>query len=82
MRTTIELPDPLYRKIKSQAARAGLPMNEFVRQLLERGLIAGTPVASPGAARSAPPRLRVGQPLRRVGFSNAGLCELLDDSAD
>jgi len=34
MRTTIDLPDPLFRKVKSAAAERGLKLKEFIAQSL------------------------------------------------
>jgi hypothetical protein len=36
MRTTIELPDELYLRVKHEAVERGLPIRELVRQALER----------------------------------------------
>ena len=41
VRTTIDLPDELYRTLKTRAAIRGVTMRELVRQLVEQGL-AGT----------------------------------------
>ena len=38
MRTTLELPDGLYRRVKHEAVERGLPMRELVRQALEQML--------------------------------------------
>jgi hypothetical protein len=34
VKTTIELPDELFREVKATAARRGLPLREYVRQAL------------------------------------------------
>jgi hypothetical protein len=50
MRTTIDLPDPLFRKVKSAAAERGLKLKEFIAQSLtstinnEQGATAGSTV--------------------------------------
>jgi plasmid stability protein len=38
VRTTIDLPDELYRTLKTRAAIRGVTMRELVRQLVEQGL--------------------------------------------
>jgi len=38
MRTTLDLPDPLYRRLKLQAAREGKTLRELVIRYLEEGL--------------------------------------------
>ena len=45
MRTTLDLPDPLYRRLKLQAAREGKTLRELVIRYLEEGLRRGE---SPG----------------------------------
>lgn len=49
MRTTVDLPDDLYRQAKSEAALRG----RRLRDLLEEGLrqVLGLPVRTPGARR-------------------------------
>ncbi|ETN88393.1 hypothetical protein CSW37_01575 [Thermus scotoductus] len=38
MRTTLDLPDPLYRHLKLQAAKEGKTLRELVIRYLEEGL--------------------------------------------
>ena len=38
MRTTIDLPDSLYRSLKTQAAASGTTLRELVQRLIEQGL--------------------------------------------
>ncbi len=38
MRTTIELPDELYRTLKTRAAISGVTMGELIQGLIEQGL--------------------------------------------
>ena len=40
MKTTIEIPDPLFRKAKSTAAERGQPLKEFVAEALQEKLAA------------------------------------------
>ena len=42
MRTTIDLPDDLYRRAKATAARRGMKLKDLVAEMLERGLNAPT----------------------------------------
>jgi hypothetical protein len=46
MRTTIDLPDPLFRRSKAAAALAGVPLREFVAAAL-RAYLAGHGEAVP-----------------------------------
>lgn len=54
MRTTIDIPDDLYRGLKARAGLAGITLRELVQQLIERGLRA--PAATTGTTgRPDPP---------------------------
>lgn len=52
MKTTLDLPDDLVRRIKIEAARSDRKLKELVAQLLEAGLRAGRD----GGAAAAPPK--------------------------
>jgi hypothetical protein len=79
MRTTVDLPDALYRQLKAHAALQGVPMKDLLLAFVERGLR-----APPGAAEAAAPAQRPlptlhGHPALPAGaFSNAGLFDLLE----
>ncbi len=47
MKTTIEIPDPLFRTAKSRAAERGQSLKEFVAEALQEKLLARTGKASP-----------------------------------
>jgi hypothetical protein len=56
VRTTIELPDELYRTLKTRAAMSGVTLRELVQGLIERGLKQpDTTATRAGAARTPPP---------------------------
>ena len=38
MRTTIDIPDTLYRSLKTQAAASGTTLRELIQRLIEQGL--------------------------------------------
>ena len=94
MRTTLDLPDPLFRTLKARAAMDGTTLKELVLRFVQRGLNeadAPSPLATrerapfvvPGAlrdntAQSTTPRL----PLDPALLSNAGLHALLDAEDD
>lgn len=42
MKTTIEIPDPLFRKVKSKAAERGQTLKDFVAEALRERLAPGT----------------------------------------
>lgn len=48
MKTTIEIPDPLFRKAKSSAAERGQTLKEFVTDALQEKLTAQTKHARTG----------------------------------
>ena len=48
MQTTIEIPDPLFRKAKSKAAERGQTLKELVTEALQEKLAAGARKARPG----------------------------------
>lgn len=79
MRTTVDLPDALYRQLKAHAALQGMSMKDLLLAFVERGLR-----APPGAAEVEVPAQRPlptlhGRPaLPAEAFSNAGLFDLLE----
>jgi hypothetical protein len=56
MRTTIDLPDPLFRRAKARAALSGLTLKELITRWVERGLREdeGPPAASGRSVRALP----------------------------
>jgi hypothetical protein len=56
MKTTIEIPDPLFRKAKSTAAERGQTLKEFVGEALQEKLAANAS------------RVPVGEPAWMQGF--------------
>jgi len=69
MRTTVELPDPLFRRVKSAAALRGSSLKEFIREALQQAV----------AARRTGRRRKVRLPLVRskrpgaLGLTNADI---------
>ncbi|NCC38651.1 MAG: hypothetical protein EOM21_04260 [Gammaproteobacteria bacterium] len=53
MRTTLDLPDETFRRLKAQAALRGMKLKELVAQFIERGLAAGT--NAPASLSERPP---------------------------
>lgn len=73
MRTTVELPDPLFREVKAAAARRGTSLKVFIRSALEKELQAAAPA---GARRIEFPLLKSSQP-GSLRLSNADIDDLL-----
>lgn len=78
MRTTLELPDSLFKHLKTRAAMEGSTLRDLVVQLVERGLQAPATTQSESATL---PSIRLGAPmaLQAHEFSNANLSALLDE---
>ena len=78
MRTTVDLPDDLYRRLKARAALGGLRVRELMTHYLERGL-ESLPDESADQPRSQPAVAvpRTGKPIRAL--SRAQLQRIEDD---
>jgi len=78
VRTTLELPDPLFARLKARAASEHLTLKQLLRSYVELGLNAAP--AGSGSQRSAHTLPRVEGPLAISGehLSNATLFDLLD----
>jgi len=55
MRTTIDLPDELYRTLKTRAAISGVTLRDLIQHLIEQGLGSGEQANSASASRPPPP---------------------------
>jgi len=76
VRTTLDLPDSTFRKLKAEAALRGLKLKEILCQLIEAGLAAGQPAAS-APRRSKLPLIRKATGKPHPALSNARLNEIL-----
>jgi len=81
MRTTLDLPDPLFRELKARAAHQGRKLKELVTAYIEAGL-SGPEVPQQAPAR--PPRSPLPTPRRATGhaipaMTNAEMQAILDD---
>jgi len=47
MKTTLEIPDPVFRKAKAQAAERGIPLRQFVTEAVQEKLATAKPVDKP-----------------------------------
>ncbi len=80
MRTTIDLPDHLYRELKVLAAQRGVALKDVVQEFVERGLRAPAP-PEPRGRVPAFPSISIGKPYSKALTSNAALFELLNKSS-
>ena len=78
MRTSIDIPDDLFRHLKTRAALEGTTLRELVLGLIARGL---SSPAVPAAAPVALPSISLGAPmaLGAAELSNASLGAYLDE---
>jgi len=78
MRTTLELPDSLFARLKARAANERMTLKQLLRSYVEQGLSAAPERA--GLTRSAAtlPRLDGSLAIKDHQLSNATLYELLD----
>lgn len=76
MRTTLELPDPLFRELKAQSALRGVKLKDFVAELLQSGLARGVSPTEP-RPRSPLPLIRKATGLRHPAYSNREIDALL-----
>ena len=74
MRTSIDLPDDLFREAKARAARRGVPLRELVTNALRRELAIEADHA--GSESVSLPLVRSSRP-GRLKLTNAGIEELL-----
>jgi hypothetical protein len=76
VKTTIEIPDPLFRKAKSKAAENGQTLKELVTQALEEKLGRG----AGGAQLGEPEWMRGFGKLRRLGRETKRVQKRIDQA--
>jgi len=84
MRTTLEIPDELYRSLKARAALRGVPVREIVTQLIDIGLRSVPSAASTGHRRHAPPPVAIppgGLPIAALSREDKIREEEMEDEA-
>ena len=80
MRTTLDLPDSVFRQLKAKAALEGTTLKALLSTLIARGLqVPRSDAAGRSPAPSLPPSIKLGRPLKLRKPSNARLFELLDE---
>lgn len=78
MRTTLDLPDPTFRKLKAEASLRGLKLKEMVCQLIEAGLASKDVGNRVSRQRRSPlPVIRKACGSRHPALSNASIDEVL-----
>ena len=76
MRTTLDLPDPIFRDLKSRAAQEGVKLKDLVQEYIVAGL-RGAPVSP--SPRSPLPMFRKASGVTNPRLSNADLQAILDE---
>jgi hypothetical protein len=72
MKTTLEIPDPVFRQAKARAAEQGVPLRQFVTEAVEEKLSAGT-------ASGKKPWMKMAGGLRHLRQETARIQRLIDN---
>ena len=78
MRTTLELPDPLFARLKARAAHEHVTLKQLLRSYVEQGLSTPAPAAATQRTATSLPQLHSSLTIPSNNLSNASLFELLD----
>jgi hypothetical protein len=78
MRTTLDLPDSLFHRLKARAAAEHTTLKQLLRGYVEQGLSAGSPSSAGRRSAAQLPRHEGPLLLLEDQFSNAALADLLD----
>jgi hypothetical protein len=84
MRTTLDLPDPLFKEVKTRAVQQGVTLKELLASFIEAGLRSPTvqrnAIASTGKRRPLPVGIpRIPDTPLHPALSNAELHAILDE---
>lgn len=71
MKTTLEIPDALFRKAKARAAQQGIPLRQFVTEAVQEKLRTESPA-------TAKPWIKLGGQLRHLGKETARIDQLIE----
>ncbi|MEP2776568.1 MAG: hypothetical protein ABJQ29_10470 [Luteolibacter sp.] len=72
MKTTIDLPDPLFRKVKATAAAEGVSLKAFIAEAVEQRLNTGArPLGAVLGSLPIVPKKLLNQIQKRVEMSDA-----------
>lgn len=72
MKTTLEIPDPTFRKAKATASALGIPLREYITQAVEEKL-------SLGARRRGKPWLECAGELAGLHKETVRIQKIIDD---
>jgi len=72
MKTTLEMPDPVFRKAKAKAAEHGIPLRQFVTEAVEEKLAASQ-------AQANKPWMKSFGALRHLHNENVRIQKIIDE---
>jgi hypothetical protein len=72
MKTTLEIPDPVFRKAKAQAAEQGIPLRQFVTEAVQERIDAG-------AASDKKPWMKLAGGLRHLHNETVRIDRLIEE---
>lgn len=78
MRTTLDLPDPLFARLKARAASERVSLKQLLQAYVEQGLNASPAGERRKRTAASLPRLEGALAIGGEQFSNAALFELLE----
>ena len=77
MRTTLDLPDPLFRELKARSALRGMPLKDFVAEILQTGLAQHGASKALSRPRSPLPVIRKATGISHPALSNRDIDALM-----
>jgi len=78
VRTTLELPDPLFARLKARAASERVTLKQLLRSYVEQGLSTAPQATTTPRSSASLPRLEGPLAIPSDQCTNAGLFELLE----
>jgi hypothetical protein len=72
MKTTLEIPDPVFRKAKARAAELGIPLRQFVTEAVQEKI-------DTGSASGEKPWMKMAGGLRHLHRETARINRLIDE---
>ena len=81
MRTTIDLPDPIFRLVKARAALEGRTLKQLLAEYVEQGLARQAPLPCRSRRRGDPPVFEraAGSGVPTPALTNAEIAAILDE---
>lgn len=77
MRTTLDLPDPLFRELKARSALRGVKLKDYVAEILQVGLAQTVAARAEARPRSPLPVIRQATGVAHPALTNREIDALL-----